>query len=242
MRIGLVCEGPSDIPAVEHFLYDQLAKLGIQPTFRNLFPDPDNTRPEGGWGNLFLWLARNPPQSRVVRFFQGGLFGGEGATEPLDAIVIQIDADIAEDDIFRRFALERFGVAIGECVDASARASAVSSIAELAADLNELTDVDRRRHVIAVAVESTEAWCVAAFHPQPKQVEELRGSDLTVAFMRALEISEARQPQDWYANCDKDIKRRKNYCQRFGGFSDRVVASCPHFAMAVDALVANTHP
>lgn len=242
MRIGLVCEGPTDVVAVEHLMHDQLSRSGLKPIFRNLFPDPDNTRPEGGWSNLLFWLLNNPPDSRILKYFGGGLFGGLGAREPLDAILVQIDTDVIDDDGFRRFVHERFQLEFEPYELADDRMNAISQVAQAAGRFSELTDADRDKHVLAIAVESTESWCIAAFHAQPSSFESLRGQALINAFMHALEVSESRQPQQSYANCDKDLARRRRYCEMFASHSNRVVRSCPSFGRARDQLLRLANP
>lgn len=237
MQIGIVCEGPSDVPAVECFFGDQLRRAGIEPKFRNLFPDRDNTRPEAGWSNLILWLLKNPPDVRIARYFSKGLFGGQSASPPLDAILIQMDADVVEDAGFQSFVEARLGIAINDLLQKVNRGSAMSIVIGNAAKLESLTQADQQKHVIAIAVDATETWCLAAFRGQPEDFEDLRGSELTTSFMAALEKSEGREVKDAYANCDKDLKRRERYCKKFAAQSPRIAASCNHFAEARDALM-----
>lgn len=236
MRVGLVCEGPSDIPAVVHFLGDQLRRTGIEPIFHNLFPEPDKTRPEGGWSNLLLWLQRNPPDTRVARYFSGGIFGGGANQEPFDAILIQIDADVLDDEGFRNYVQQKLNIQIGATDEPNERASTLANVVETAGGFSLLTQADLQRHVVAVAVEATEAWCVAAFRAQPDQFEALKGADLTSAFMQALEVSEGRPPQGAYAQCNKDARRREKFCAMFAKYSDRILGSCPNFSATVQAL------
>ncbi|MCK4712560.1 MAG: hypothetical protein KAT26_06735, partial [Marinosulfonomonas sp.] len=75
MRIGVVCEGPTDFIAIKEFLGASLAKRHINSTFISIQPDPDNTLGDG-WTRVFYWLENNLPQSRIKSYFDGGLFGG----------------------------------------------------------------------------------------------------------------------------------------------------------------------
>jgi len=43
------------------------------------------------------------------------------------------------------------------------RGREIRSIIEMAGRFNELVKVDRERHIVSPAVESTETWCIAAF-------------------------------------------------------------------------------
>ena len=238
MRIGLVCEGPSDVPAIIHFFGSQLRQRGIEPNFRNLFPEPDRTRAAGGWSNLMLWLKRNPAKTRIARYFSEGLFGGDAVQEPLDAIIIQIDADIVEERGFQSYVEAEFGLNIASVATSGERGQALAEVLDAACELSSMVKIDRDRHVSAIAVESTETWCLAAFRAQPEQFEEMRGEVLTNAFMQALEISESRQPQDAYVNCDKDAARRERFCATHAAQSSRIVDTCPHFAAALVAVQA----
>lgn len=236
MKIGVVCEGPTDLPAVVAFFGDSLKNAGYFPTFEKLFPDPDRTRANGGWGNLFSWLKNHPPATRISRYFGGGLFANFETYQRVDAILFQVDADIIDDDGFRTFANREFGVEIQLAVNPDERARAIREVIELAADAETLTLADKARHVFAVAVESTETWCLAAFNPKPSELEVLRGSELRDEFMKALERSEGREPRESYAECDKNANRRLKYCERFERFSSRVAASCPHFEIPAAQL------
>ena len=65
MRIGVVCEGPTDAHAIVCFLQASLTHRGITPDFIPIQPDTDNTRPlDGGWGAVFLWLKKNGASQR----------------------------------------------------------------------------------------------------------------------------------------------------------------------------------
>ncbi|MFN3425647.1 MAG: hypothetical protein ACK40C_13175 [Novosphingobium meiothermophilum] len=236
MNIGLLCEGPSDLPAITHFVGDQLRKLGVEPQFRSLFPEPDKTRGAGGWSNLLLWLNNNPAATRIARYFSGGLFGGDAAYEPLNAILIHMDADVVDDPGFQNFIRDNYNLSVEESDLPAQRGQIVAEVLKSACQFELMTDRDRRSHVTAVAVESTETWCLAVFHNQPSDFESLRDTSLTNAFMRVLEASESRSPQASYENCDKDIRRREMFCRRYATFSDRIKASCPHFSDMVDQL------
>jgi hypothetical protein len=238
MKIGVVCEGPTDLPAVVAFFGDYLERAGINPVFKQLFPDPDRTKSQGGWGNLFSWLKNNPPQTRVSRYFGQGLFANFEDYQRIDAILFQVDADVLDDEGFHTFVKREFGIDLPFTDEPVERGALIRRIIEHAADLELLTLADKSRHVFAVAVESTETWCIAAFHQRPDQFETFRSAQLRDEFMKALERSEGRVPLDAYAQCDKSSDRRAKYCKHFRRFSGRVVASCPHFAEAAAALRA----
>lgn len=109
MRIGVVCEGPTDAHAIVCFLHASLTYRGITPDFIPIQPDTDNTRPlEGGWGAVFLWLKKSPPRSRIRTYFHGGLFDGDLSAKRCDVMVFQLDTDILSDLGFQRWTKEHY--------------------------------------------------------------------------------------------------------------------------------------
>lgn len=236
MRIGVICEGPSDFPAIANFVGHIVGAANPGLHFLALYPEMDKTRPEGGWANVLLWLKNNPYQTRVQRYFAGGFFGGSLSVEPLDAIILHLDADIVDDDGFRKFVKARYALDVTTDGEPTDRAMQVCQVLMMASEFSEMTDADQRRHLLAPAVEATETWCLAAFHAQSENFELLRGTDLINAFMSALERSEGRDPQQNYAKVDKSLSRRSRFCERHAAGASRIVASCEHFAALIQKL------
>ena len=237
MRIGVVCEGPTDWHAIRSFLKDSMSSAGIPVDFVQLQPDPDATSPEGGWGNVLFWLDDHPPKSRALQFFTEGLFGGELAQEPLDGILVQLDSDILGNDSFGVRVKKQYGHTVASPTAAEQRAEEVRHVLSLAARLIEMTEADVSRHVLVPAVESTETWCVAAFlSPHHSDFESLSGPDLVNEFMCALEKSESRKPRPPYADFDKSRCRRSRFCKAYASQSKRVIDGCPRFREAHDQL------
>jgi hypothetical protein len=238
MHIGVVCEGPTDYPAISCFFGEALRARDIEATFKALFPEMDRTRPDGGWANVLLWLKNNPPAKRIQQYFGGGLFGGNLSGDRFDAIIIHLDTDVIEHESFVAFVRESYNHDVSIGGDCDARAAEISAVIEIAADFNSMTQRDQVRHVPTPAVESTENWCVAAFHGQPENFELIRGDELTNRFMAALEKSESRSPQDRYTNVDKDHDRRTRFCERHANGASRIVSGCRQFSLALDKLAA----
>lgn len=236
MKIGVVCEGPTDYPAIRTFVGAGLAAKGIEASFHPLAPEMDNTRPEGGWGLVFSWLAKYPAVARVQRYFAGGLFGGGLSSEKLDAIVIQLDADVLNDSSFTNYVANNLGVTLLPLTEPSDRADQITLALAKASQLDLLTDADVRRHVILPAVGSTEAWCVSVFSAQPVASNRFDKSQLTTAFMRALETTESKAPQDSYNNIDKSLRRRERYCEQHVSRHSRVSRDCAVFSRAMEEL------
>lgn len=234
LKIGVVCEGPTDFHAISLFMEPALAAVGIEAVFIPIQPDMGRTLPEGGWGNVEAWLKNNPPLIRVRQHFDGGMFGIMSA-QACDVLLIQMDSDILDDPRFKTRMGKVYGFGIPEENDSGRRGALIVQILELWSKLDELTKVDKRRHVFAPAVEATEAWCIAAYdvkHPEP---EKLKGEPLAQAFMTALNGSEGRPPME-YSTIDKNVDRRRRFCETHNGGHARVVDRCPHFGRAVEAI------
>ncbi|KAA0909533.1 hypothetical protein FLO80_21115 [Aquicoccus porphyridii] len=238
IRIGVVCEGPTDFLAIQAFFQHALEVEGVNSELLPIQPEMDNTSPEGGWGNVLLWLNRNPPASRIAKFFGGGLFGGDLGYEPLDCLLVQLDTDVLENASFQGFVRREYGHILAPAQTPGARADQITDILRLAWREDEMNDVDVNRHVPAPAVEATEAWCLAAFTAQSQDFEVISGQTLIDGFMSALETTEGRQPSPPYAEADKNIKRRKRFCVAHRSRSARVADGCEHFGQTLQSLRA----
>lgn len=238
MRIGVVCEGPSDFPAITIFLEKALRDKGIAPVFLPLYPEMDKTRPEGGWANVLLWLQNNPPENRIQRFFGGGLFAGALSYEPLSAIIMHLDADVIDVGSFRNFVRNNYNLEVFDTDDHVKRSEQIHNVLELAAKFESMTHSDVLKHVTLPAVEASEAWCVAAFHGQTENYELLRGQQLIDAFMSVLERSEGREPKLSYVNVDKSPERRSRFCERHASGFTRILNGCSQFSKTVTKLAA----
>jgi hypothetical protein len=240
MRIGVVCEGPTDYFAVVSFFGHALKEEGIQAEFVSLQPQMDQTRPPGGWGNVLSWFDRNPPSLRIQQHFGGGFFGGSLGTPPLNALLIQLDCDVLGERPFSDYVQKTYGMTLGNPADEGERAGEIRRMLEVVAKFSDMTEGDIGRHVVAPAVEATESWCVAAFTTPTPNCEALRGQALVDAFMTALERSEGRLPTPPYANTDKNPARREAFCKKHAQGSDRVRSGCAHFEQAFQQLNGNS--
>lgn len=238
MRVGVICEGPTDFYAIQHFFAASLKRVGVEAEFKALQPQMDQSQPEAGWGHVLLWLKKNPPNVRIQRYFGGGLFGGGLAVKPLDCLLIQLDSDILGEPSFSKFVLDNYQYCPGNPQDPSDRAEVICSVISKAGNFDDMVASDVARHIPAPAVESTETWCVAAFTMPTTNFEQLNGQALTDAFMSALETSESRQPQLPYANMDKTPNRRETFCAIHSTGSNRIIQGCAEFSRIHDKLVA----
>jgi hypothetical protein len=236
MRVGVVCEGPTDRHAIVCFLGTSLTARGIAPVFIDIQPETDRTNPpEGGWGAVLNWLRNNPPKSRVDAYFGRGLFGGSLSAKRCDVMVFQMDTDILSDHRFQDWVTRNLGYEVVDSGDSMQRGSEIRSIIEIAGDFVELSVHELQRHIPAPAVESTETWCVAVFSELPGDPEQLRGQDLCREFMTALHRSENRRIQQ-FVHVDKQPDRRRRYCEKHSAGFERLEAQCLHYRGLVDSI------
>lgn len=242
MRVGIVCEGPTDFYAIKSFLGNALEASNLVCEFHAIQPEMDQTLPEAGWGNVLLWLYNNPPALRIEKYFGGGLFGGNLSTPPMDALIFQIDSDILGDESFASYLRGNFDYTVRTPVDPAGRAAEIRTVLTLAIGAAEMNAVDLERHVLLPAVESTEASCVAAFSGQHVDAEQLSGQAMIDAFMSALETTEGNVPSLPYARINKSPARRQRLCQRLANSSHRVVDRCASFRDCLTRLENLSNP
>ena len=108
----------------------------------------DKTNPtDGGWGAVLNWLIRNPPKSRIPRYFDGGLFADDLSAKQCDVMLFQMDVDILSDCIFQEWAKKNLGYEVVDSEDPIQRGSEIRSIVEIAGDFVELAIRDSKRHI-----------------------------------------------------------------------------------------------
>ena len=237
MRIGVVCEGPTDAHAIVCFLHASPTHRGITPNFIPIQPDTDNTRPpDGGWGAVFLWLKKNPPRSRTRTYFHGGLFADDLSAKRCDVMVFQLDTDILSDLGFQNWTKEHYGYSVANLPDPVERGKEITEIIERVGKFSMLSIADMRRHIPAPSVESTETWCIAAFRHLSLDPETLSGIALCREFMTALHRFENR-PIGNFVHIDKNPDRRHRFCENNSGGFARLERQCYHYLNLVDALV-----
>ena len=237
VRIGVVCEGPTDAHAICCFLGASLNSRGIDATFVGLQPEVDRTCAPGGWGMVFEWLKQNPPRARTLAYFDGGLFGSGLTAKQCDALLIQLDADNLSNESFRQRVRNSLGVAVREPTNPRDRGSAVRCIVELAGEFDELANAYRKLHVVAPSVESTETWCVGIFEQRDLDPELLQGESLCQEFMSVLHKSEKR-PMQQFRHVNKSSKRRLRFCDKHAKGFARLEYQCQHYFEIVTALTS----
>ena len=237
MRIGIVAEGPTDVVAITNFLEHSLRRREIAVDFVELQPDPDNTLPRGGWASVLKWLDNTPPDTRTMMYFGGGLFSNNLSAKACDVILLHLDSDVLSEPSFRRYVASEYNHSVNDAVAPSDRGLEVRAVICIAGRMAELTQKDAERHVSVAAVESTEAWCVAAFAVvHGRNAELFRGTTLVEQFMTALHRSENR-PVVSFSSINKNLERRSRFCARHAVRSDRVEAQCEQYQIMVETLV-----
>lgn len=238
MRIGVVCEGPTDAQAIVSFLHASLTDRGITPDFIPIQPDTDNTRPpNGGWGAVLFWLKRNPPRSRTMTYFNGGLFDDDLSAKRCDVLVLQLDTDILSDEGFKNWARKNYNHSVTDVPGPVERGKEITKIIRLVGEFASLTIADLRRHIPAPSVESSETWCIAAFQQHPGDPETLSGIELCREFMTALHRFENRPIED-FVHIDKNPDRRCPFCRTHSSGFARLERQCYHYRILVDTLAS----
>ena len=237
MRIGIICEGPTDVHALVCFLQESLTSRGIEPIFVMLQPTMDRTGPaEGGWNMVMKWLQHNPPSSRIKTYFDGGLFDSDLSAKTCDVMILQMDADILPDSHFQHWIRRNLKREVVNPDDPIERGNEVRAIVEIVGEFDGLSPSYFDRHKIAPAVESTETWCIAVFRWMSSNPELLRGQELCQRFMTVLHQSENRPAQN-FVHINKDPHRRLRFCRSHSssGFG-RLEAQCHHYRELVNGL------
>lgn len=109
-----------------------------------------------------------------------------------------------------------------------------------AAKLDELTEGDRSRHVFSPCVEAGETWCVAIFSNMSVDPEVLKGSELGVKFNTVLVQSERGAHESASsATPDKNVARRRAFCQKHAKSVQRLESRCFHYVRLVSEVAAS---
>lgn len=235
MRIGVVCEGPTDVHPISDYFAARLAHAGVEARFLHLQPDPDATNPSAGWGNIEYWLENNPPTERISRYLVG-LFESGLDAKKCDAFLIQMDVDHVDHQSFIARMTNKYAITPSGVAKVDRVSFAKQSLAAWA-QLASCTHAIAQKHVIVPAADSSETWCIAAFDKRVGDVEDVRGKAKVQLFMDALHISESRACAECVA-IDKTPARRARFCAAYRRFHQRIYDQCEQFRLAADALAA----
>ncbi len=235
MRIGVICEGETDFIGIEEFLGAALERKKITATFIPLQPTPDKTSGEG-WTNVVTWLENNPPAARVINYFAGGMFEGN-SDQRVDALIIQLDSDILDEPSAQAF-LNNRGFIVQPATTPNKRGAEIERLLTHFSALGALTAADQRRHVMAPIVEASETWCVAIYQHRTDDCEALTGQALRDEFRAALVGSKEDHARPPSGPSDKTAERRREFCQRHKGATQRLEQQAAHFHQLVERVAA----
>lgn len=231
-RIGIVCEGPTDFVALSEFLAESLRHKGIDVEFVDVQPNLDATSlaSGGGWPNALVWLDNNPLASRLSAYLGQGLFASGLSSKRCDYLIVQIDTDVLDEDDFTNFVRKRKGIAVATPVGPGDRYDEVQRVLLSFCELANLAEADENKHIVAPAVENTEAWCISVCDPDLPGVELLKKGALATEFASRLSSYEASNPKP---GSIKNVERRRDYCKHHKGHFARLEAACSQYARLV---------
>lgn len=238
MKIGVVCEGVTDFHAINHYVGAALKKNGISSEFVALQPLPDNTS-GGGWGNVFTWLEKNPPNARE-QYFSRGLFANSKKLSGLDSIVIHLDTDIIPEMSFLKF-LEARNFQIKQTATLEQKSAELCRLIFHFANLDKCSAEHAKKHIAAPIAESSEAWCIAIDPEFSGVAESLSGQDLINAFGISFARFNMNLPMQKYSAINKRTKSRENYCKNTAHGVERLKI-CTQFVLLVESLILVASP
>lgn len=235
MRIGVVCEGPTDFIAISSFLKESLRLREIQCSFVDIQPEMGATN--GGWPQVFTWLENNPPDARKLRYSATGLFANNVSAKSCDFIVVQVDTDIIPENSFVNFVRSRHDLLVDDPDDPHERFELIKRVLLLFSGRATEVEVENDRTLLHPAVENTEAWCVAAIDPEILDVERLDKEALNAEFLSRLRnILPKTRRSDL-----KKVPHRIRFCETSSSRADVVEQRCPHYRQLAERI-ANLAP
>lgn len=232
-RIGLVCEGETDRVAIEWYVRKSLVERGFSEItvckIPNYTDQTSKSKDIHGCTMVLAWLSQ-PPGKR--QRFLVELFGGGLGTEKFDAIVVHLDADNLSKREFRQHVRNQYSMTVKNPRLPEKRGMELRRIIMSVAKLDKLS----RGYAIAVAVESTETWCLSSFRNISGDAESISGSDLVQQFMSALHRFENR-PIGSFTNVDKTAIRWERFCRHQSTKVELLELQCYHYKKFISDLV-----
>jgi hypothetical protein len=171
MRIGIVCEGVHDYPALK-VLAEELAQgkgLGpvvcfpLQPA-----PDASSRSGDGGWAKVVAWCKVNSGRG-LDTYLRAPLFEGE---EVYDLILVHLDGDIAAE------CAAKFGRTIDVNPSVEER---VVFLSELLLEFCDAPSEFRERIRTAIPTMKTESWMLAGLSLGEHDWENVEAKSLLLA-------------------------------------------------------------
>lgn len=236
MRIGVVCEGQTDFIALESFLIPALANEGVAAQLVDLQPRMDLTRQGAGWSNALTWLITNNLASRQLNYLGTGLFSGIASPKNCDVILTIIDADVLDFPDFSGFLKNKGYAPVNSPQDSEARYTLIQSTLATVCGFATVAEAALGKHVVAAAVENSEAWCTASYVEDGivADPEKLPKAAIAAAFANKLVHFDGQGADESI----KDVTRRRDFCRSPQASWERVCRSCPMFQKLRDEVVA----
>ncbi|WP_146218081.1 MULTISPECIES: hypothetical protein [unclassified Caulobacter] len=217
-RVGVVCEGANDFPAIAVLVRDLFHdRYGEEAQCFPLQPaaDASSRSGDGGWTKVIAWCEANSG-SGLNTYLRAPLFEGE---EVYDIIVLHLDGDIAEE-----YAVKN-GMIIGDVITVEARVGFLSGelirIAVGVSDhLNKLK--------AAIPTQKTESWMLAAISSQIHDWEAVESKSILLAetgFFQGKRKSEHYREMSDLMSGKGDLVRER--CRSFELFCDQFLPLAP---------------
>ena len=231
VRIGVVCEGETDRVAIEWFVRMSLVIRGFDEiaVCRIASYTDQTSRDTQGFTGVLAWLSQSPEQRQ--RFFVD-LFGGDVRTEKFDAIVVHLDADNLSTKEFRNHVHSKYGKDVKNHRIPEKRGFEIRQLIMSVGKMGKVGD----GYAVAVAVESTETWCLSSFRELRDDPESMSGATLVQQFMDALHAVE-RRPTEVFRKANKDPIRWERFCRRTYENVEVLERQCFHYKKLVTDLV-----
>jgi hypothetical protein len=232
MRIGVVCEGPTDFVALNSFLTRSLQNRGKNVTLVDVQPELDasSVSSGGGWPNALLWILRNPLPARKTSYLGVGLFGENLSAKKCDLLLIFLDSDVLDDRSFADYVRRHVSCSVNNPIDPDKRFEEVQSILLSFCGFGSVLEAIDAKHLLGAAVESSEAWCVAVRDPKVSNVETLNKDRILAEFITRLCEFDSGSPRPEHA---KRVTRRKSYCDHHVSEVDRLESNCASYMRIV---------
>jgi hypothetical protein len=168
--------------------------------------------------------------SRLTAYLGAGLFASGLSSKKCDYLIFQIDTDVLDEDHFSNFVRNRKSIVVANPLDPADRFDEVRRVLLEFCEFTSSAEADANRHIVAPAVENTEAWCVAARDPQVADLERERKAALASAFAARLVDFEGEGAQP---GSIKNVARRRAYCQHHRSAFGRVELECSQYLRLV---------
>lgn len=171
MRVGIVCEGVHDFPALSTLIADLAAQAGrgdvscspLQPR-----GDASSKSGDGGWAKVAAWCLANSGAG-LDSYLRAPLFAGE---EVYDAIVIHLDGDIASE------CATKYNKGLP---NKPSVVEIVKLLSELIHDWVKANSDSKEKIKIAIPVQKTESWILAALSRNNHAWEEIESKSVLLS-------------------------------------------------------------